>query len=56
MFLVYFERLDPGSLTCKHRDILGFFRIFAIFLVLINICWVKGQNTGSAQQKLQNIV
>ena len=41
MFIVYFERLDPGSLRKKHRDILGFFRIFAIFLVLIKICGVK---------------
>jgi hypothetical protein len=41
MFLVYFERLDPGS------DFLGYLRYF---------CGVKGQNTGSAQQKLQNIV
>jgi hypothetical protein len=30
---------------------MGFFRIFAIFLVLIKMCGVKGQNTGSAQQK-----
>jgi hypothetical protein len=53
MFLVYFERLDPGSLRKKHRDILGFFRIFAIFLVLIKICGVKGQNTGNLSKNFK---